>query len=484
MKIVGVMLWLAGIGASAFAAANLPRSAPEVQGVSSQAVLGFVAAAEQKIDALHSVMLVRRGHVVAEGWWAPYTAADRHQMYSLSKSFTSTAVGLAIADGKLKLEDTVLSFFPDQAPPKPSAHLQAMRVRDLLTMSTGHHAEDLQGFSYAATEPSAVKAFLALPVAHKPGTLFTYSTPATYMLSAILQKTTGETVLDYLGPRLFQPLGISMPTWDASAQGISLGGTGLNVRTEDIAKFGQLYLQRGRWEGKQLVPAAWVDTATSRWVSNGSSPTSDWDQGYGFQFWRCRYGVYRGDGAHGQFCIVFPDEDAVLAITAGTRNLQGVLNVVWETLLPELQKKVGALPADIAGNEALKKKLSSLVLKTPAVVPAPPIAADIMGRTFAFADNPQRIESVTLRTDSVQVVVNGVPRRVPIGAGKWLRDTDLHIAGTGGWTAPDTFTFEVARYTTPFTTRYTLKFTEKELTLEVQQNVGQARADRLVSQRL
>ncbi|HEY1107572.1 MAG TPA: serine hydrolase [Opitutaceae bacterium] len=483
MKIVGVMMCLAGMSATALAAAGLPRSTPEAQGVSTQAVQGFVAAAEAKIDALHSFMLVRRGHVVAEGWWAPYTAADRHQMYSLSKSFTSTAVGLAIADGKFKLEDTVLSFFPGEAPAKPSAHLQAMRVRDLLTMSAGHHTEDLPGVTYTSTETSAVKAFLSLPVAHKPGTLFTYSTPATYMLSAIVQKTTGETVLDYLGPRLFQPLGISMPTWDASAQGISMGGTGLNVRTEDIAKFGLLYLRRGQWEGRQLVPAAWVDTATSRWVSNGSSPTSDWDQGYGFQFWRCRYGVYRGDGAHGQFCVVFPDEDAVLAITAGTRNLQGVLNVVWETLLPELQKKAPALPADAAANAALAKKLASLALKTPATVPTPKIAESVMGRTFIFAENPQRVEALTLRADAVVVTINGAQRRIPLAAGRWVRDADLNLAGSGGWTAPDTFTFEVARYTTPFTTRYTLTFTETELTMEMQQNVAQARPDKLVGKR-
>ncbi len=188
----------------------LPRSTPEAQGVSSAAILGFIEAAEERINALHSVMIVRRGHVVAEGWWAPYAAELPHQMFSLSKSFTSTAVGLAIAEGKFAVDDPVLKFFPDEAPAQPSANLRALRVRDLLTMSTGHHNEDLQNFPYNGDE-SVVKKFLALPVTHKPGTFFVYNTPATYMLSAIVQKTTGQAVIDYLRPRLFEPLGIANP---------------------------------------------------------------------------------------------------------------------------------------------------------------------------------------------------------------------------------------------------------------------------------
>ena len=178
--------------------ARLPRSSPEAQGISSSAIMAFVQDAESKIDALHSVMIVRHGHVVAEGWWAPYGANTRHELYSLSKSFTSTAVGLAIAEGKLSLDDPVLKFFPTEAPANPSNNLKLMRVHDLLRMSTGHQTEP-------RLQPSpSVKAFLASPVAHKPGTHFMYNTPATYMLSAIVQKATGQTVLDYLRPRLFR----------------------------------------------------------------------------------------------------------------------------------------------------------------------------------------------------------------------------------------------------------------------------------------
>ncbi len=309
---------------SAPAAPPLPRSTPEEQGVSSAGILGFVEAAEQKGDALHSFMLLRHGQVVAEGWWTPYAAGEQHHVFSLSKSFTSTAVGLAIADGKLRLDDPIVGFFPGSAPAFLTQNLLQMRVRDLLRMSSGQRADDLKDFPYEE-KGDLVRNFLELPVPDVPGTHFVYNTPASLILSAIVQKVTGKTVLDYLGPRLFEPLGIEHPVWQATAEGISEGGYGLSIRTEDIARFGQLYLQRGRWEGRQLVPSAWVDEATSLQTANGSDPASDWNQGYGYQFWRCRHGFYRGDGAYGQFCIVMPQYDAVVAITSGTGDMPEVL---------------------------------------------------------------------------------------------------------------------------------------------------------------
>jgi CubicO group peptidase (beta-lactamase class C family) len=209
-----------------------------------------------------------------------------------------------------------------------------MRVRDLLTMNAGHQDE-----LNWREEMHWAKAFLAHPVPHKPGTHFRYNTPATYMLSAIVQQVTGETVLEYLTPRLFEPLGIATPQWDASPQGISIGGYGLYLKTEDIAKFGQLLLQKGEWEGMQLVPRAWIEQATSKQVANGSNPDSDWEQGYGFQFWRCRHNAYRGDGKDGQICLVLPNQNATIAITAHTSNMQGELNVIWEKLLPAFGDK-------------------------------------------------------------------------------------------------------------------------------------------------
>jgi CubicO group peptidase (beta-lactamase class C family) len=335
----------------------LPRSTPEEQGISSKAVQAFLDAADQ-INTLHSFMLLRHGKVIAEAWWQPESAEKPHILHSLSKSFTSTAVGLAIAGGKLNLDDHVLQFFPDSVPDDPSDNLKTLTVRDLLTMTGGHDTEPK-----AEKSGPSVKTFLAHPFVHKPGTHFQYNTMGTYTLSAIVTKVTGQTVLDYLKPRLFEPLGIEDPRWDASSEGNSLGGYGLYLRTEDIAKFGQLYLQKGKWNGRQLIPESWVEQATRRQVPNDQEGHSkmgpDWQQGYGFQFWRCRHNAYRGDGANGQLCVVMPDKDAVVAVTADTGEMQGELNVIWDKLYPAFQSE--PLPNDVAAQEKLRQAETNLV---------------------------------------------------------------------------------------------------------------------------
>ncbi len=192
------------------------RSTPEKQGVSSSKLHSFIEELDAHVDTMNSFMLVRHGHVVAEAWWTPYDAQTPHVLYSLSKSFTSTAVGMAIADGRLSIDDEVLKYFPEDAPAEPSAHLKAMRVRDLLRMTTGHTTEPSMWRDHpdSLTKGAAwTKKFLHHPVQFKPGTLFVYNTPATYMQSAIVQKVTGQTVRDYLIPKLFEPLGIETPHW-------------------------------------------------------------------------------------------------------------------------------------------------------------------------------------------------------------------------------------------------------------------------------
>jgi CubicO group peptidase (beta-lactamase class C family) len=358
--VLALVGWASSVSAEGFVPnpKSLPRSTPESQGVSSAQIRKFIETADQTVDTMHSFMLVRHGKVVAEAGWKPESPDKRHVLWSLSKSFTSTAVGMAVAEGKFSIDDPVLKFFPEEAPKEPSDKLKAMRVRDLLTMSTGHQEEPKVR---EIKDQTWVKTFLNHPVPHKPGAHFQYNTPATFMLSAIVQKTTGQTVVEYLKPRLFDPLGIEDPQWDANPEGITLGGYGLHVRTEDIAKFGQLYLQKGQWNGKPLISADWVALATSKQVSNGSDPTKDWDQGYGFQFWRSRHNAYRGDGKDGQFCIVLPEQDAVIAITANTGNMQAQLNVVWDELLPAFND--GPLPENAEEQAKLKDLCGQLEAK-------------------------------------------------------------------------------------------------------------------------
>lgn len=458
--------------------APLPRSTPEAQGVASSAILDFVTAANQNVNALHSFMLLRHGRVIAEGWWAPYEAQSPHVLYSLSKSFTSTAVGLAVAEGRLSLEDEVIKFFPDDAPVEPSNNLKAMRVRDLLRMNTGHETEPPR-----PPDQSWKKAFLSHPVRFKPGTHFLYNTSATYMLAAIVEKVTGMALVDYLQPRLFDPLGIARPNWDKSPEGITLGGYGLSVRTEDIARFGQLYLQKGRWQGKQLLPESWVAEATSFQTSNGSNPKSDWDQGYGYQFWRCRHGAYRGDGAFGQYCIVLPQQDAVIAITGGLGDMQAVLNVVWDKLLPGMAKS--PLRADKAAQAKLEQTLKNLSLRPQEGSATPP---NVFGRKYQLPENPRKLETVTLErspSGAVTLVlqIGGAEHRIECGQAAWKKgrapfgvwgapEKLQPIAASGAWTADDTFTARICLTEAPFVYTLCLKFSDGELRFNCQTNVG------------
>lgn len=334
---------------------GLPRSSPEAQGVSSASIRAFVEAADQQVNVMHSFMLVRHGHVIAEGWWKPERPQKPHVMWSLSKSFTSTAVGLAIDEGLLSVDDGVLQFFPEYAPANASGNLKAMRVRDLLTMTTGHDSEPR-----FTPDASWEQSFFDHPVPHEPGTHFLYNSPASHMLSSIVQKVTGQTMLDYLRPRLFEPLGIQNPQWDMSPQGVTIGGWGLHICTEDIARFGLLYLQKGRWNEGQLVPEEWTRQATSKQVPNGNDPNRDWTQGYGFQFWCCRHGAYRGDGRDGQFCVVLPELDAVVAMTAQTADLQAQLTLVWDKLLPAFSASI--LPPASDEENHLRQILDNLAV--------------------------------------------------------------------------------------------------------------------------
>ena len=485
-------LAVAGAAAAAQPGSALPRSTPERQGISSAAILAFVQAADTAVDAMNGFMLVRHGHVVAEGWWSPYDARTPHVLYSLSKSFTSTAVGLAAGEGKLTLDDEVLKYFPEDAPAQPTANLRQMRVRDLLRMSTGHQTEPrfwLAEEDSAARGATWVQRFLAHPVPFKPGTHFLYNTPATYMLSAIVQKATGQTLLDYLGPRLFAPLGIEGHTWGASPQGVTLGGYGLDARTEDVAKLGQLYLQKGVWNGRQLLPPGWADSATARQTSNGSHPQSDWDQGYGYQFWRSRHGTYRGDGAFGQYMLVLPQHDAVVAINSGVRDMQAVMNLVWEKLLPAMG--AGALPADPGAQGELRARLASLSVGLPPGRRTSPLAARVSGRWYEVAANDRGLRAIALdlRSSGPALLVRTAAgeTRTPVGLGAWVRSAggfangierllavprQPAVAAAGAWASDSVFVVKLVAPETPFYSTLTFRFDGDRLALDGEHNVS------------
>lgn len=470
-------LWLPKTYAEA-TIAKISRSTPEAQGVSAAGILDFLDAIGREKIELHSFMMLRHGQVIAEGWWEPYGPELVHTMYSMSKSFTSTAVGFAVAEGKLSVADKVISFFPDDLPEKISDNLAAMRVQDLLTMTPGNEKEPTGS---VIKEENWARAFLAQNIAHQPGTQFMYNSVATYMCSAIVQKVTGRTVLDYLTPRLFDPLGISGMRWETCPRGINTGGWGLSIQTEGLAKFGQLLLQKGRWNGKQLLPAAWIDEATRFHIQQpgGDKPDrpkaqNDWLQGYGYQFWRCQGTAFRGDGAFGQFTIVLPEQDAVIVMTSENKNMQGQLDLVWKHLLPAFDAK-SPPAADLSRLRALKLAPPRGGRTSPnAVSRSYQLAANDLGlktAEFSFAGDQCVFKAdyhhVTCGFESWQrgeAAFPGTPPRL-ISGGMPKEPAPAKIAASAAWADDSTLVMTWRYYETPHSDTVTCRFDGDRVTI-------------------
>jgi CubicO group peptidase (beta-lactamase class C family) len=375
---------------------KLPRSVPESEGVSSSGFIDFLNAIDTGRQEIHSFMFIRHGKVIAEGWWNPYGPDYRHLLYSASKTFTATGIGLAASENRLKLSDKVISFFPYSLPDTIGNYMRELTVENLLTMSVGQDPAAMG----AGRDEDWITAFLKDEPVYKPGTVFKYNNMATFMLSAIVQQVTGMTLFDYLKPRIFDPLNIHGIDWDMNPQGINLGMIGLRLHTEDLAKFGQLLLQRGKWNNKQLIPEDWIKEATSFKIESNDPSNklpkemNDWAQGYCYQMWRGRNNSVRLDGMAGQFVILFPDKDAIVVLTANARNTQEELNLVHNYLIPAI-KSNRALPANPESFNELQKKQSILILK-PQVskVSATEFEKKISEKEFILEDNDYQIQSV------------------------------------------------------------------------------------------
>ena len=321
----------------------LPRNTDQI--IKLKKVLNkYLEAVKKDSQDLHSIMILQHGQIITEKWLGEHSPTELHIMNSVTKTFTATAIGFAVKEGKLKLTDKVISFFPEYLPTNISDNLKEMEIKHLITMTCGHDVEPFEEVTKGTEPGSWEKAFLAAPVAHKPGTKFLYNSVGSYMLAAIVQKVTGEKVIDYLYPRLFRPLGITGVTWEMSPSAVNIGGWGLYMRTEDMAKMGQFILQKGKWNDKQLLPASWIEDASTAFTKQApqwnTDPTkwkeSDWVQGYGYQMWICRHNAFRADGKDGQFIIMVPEKDAVIITTANISDMQSELNLIWKYILPAL----------------------------------------------------------------------------------------------------------------------------------------------------
>jgi CubicO group peptidase (beta-lactamase class C family) len=448
---------------------SLPRSTPADQGVDPAAILSFIDALDERPDIeMHSLMVVRHGRVVAEGWWAPYSAGRPQQLYSLSKSFTATAAAFAQAEGLFALDDTVVSHFPEFAADITDPRSRSVKVRNVASMASGHIRETLrEALERDPEEP--VRGFLLTPPDRDPGTVFAYNQPCTYTLASIVQRNAGMPLTQYLRPRLFDPLGIGHVGWHTFPPGREQGFSGLHARTEDIAKLGLVYLQQGWWEGTQLIPKEWVAEATAVQVSNSENTNPDWQQGYGFQFWMSRHG-YRGDGAFGQFCVILPEQDAVVVTTAYTLDMQAMLDAMWTRLLPGMG---AAPPGTASAHDQLAARLARLELPASLGAPGPGDWGQWISGPFsvtaslADAQAPPFLPSAETYVTSIEMaqrpdgwqislVEPGNALTFPVGSGSWtISDhADRHgdtipVAASGGWVDDQTLRAEVIFLETP-----------------------------------
>ncbi|MGY6022879.1 serine hydrolase domain-containing protein [Streptomyces spinosirectus] len=453
----------------------LPASDPAAQGVDAAGVHAFLDALEAAPDIEpHSLMILRHGRLVASGWWAPYTAERPHLLYSLSKSFTATAAAIAAAEGLLRFDDPVISYFPEFEADITDPRSRAMLVRHVASMASGHEAETLPR-ALATDRADMVRGFLLIPPERAPGTVFAYNQPTTYSLAAIVQRVTGQPLTQYLRPRLLDPLGIGKAAWLRDRAGRELGFSGLHAATDAVARLGQLYLQDGVWEGERLLPEGWVADAARPHIGNGDGTAegalSDWQQGYGFQFWNSRHG-YRGDGAYGQFCLVLPEHDAVIATTAATEQMQELLNLVWRHLLPAFGPE--PLPQRQDADRALRERMAGLTLAPSPGKPAPPERAqDWSGAGFTphggvCAAQPKLTEVAVRSGDggwTLRLTEDGHDLDVPVGQAGWtVTDVPLPTAVSGGWADADTLAVDIQFLETPHRLSVTCSLADRTFT--------------------
>ncbi len=451
----------------------LPRSTPEAEGISSTALRKF-AEALRGLDSVHSVMVMRHGRVVAEGWKKPYGPETPHMLFSLSKSFTSCAVGFACAEGKLSLDARLVDLFRDKLPECYDPKFETMRIRHLLSMTSGHDHCTMADMQHA---PDWERAFFRTTPVYEPGTHFCYNSGASYMLSAAVVRATKESLCDYLRPRLFGPLGIAPRLWELSPQGIETGGWGFNLTTEEIASFAQCLLDGGRRDGRQVIPAEYLAQATSIQSDNSMNDQPDWKVGYGFQFWRCRHNAFRGDGAFGQYAIAMPEQGIAIAITSGLRNMQQILDLVWDFVLPAAQNS--ALPPAAEEESALRQELAAWAM--PVLTSA---GAELPRRIYHLEANDLQFKELSFASqgDHVELSLDGETLRAGFGFQAdnlltWREALPRRVAASVRRISDREFELLACCYETPFQWHIQLEFGDDTVTLVRRANVCFRTAD-------
>jgi CubicO group peptidase (beta-lactamase class C family) len=427
---------------------------PSEHGVNPEGIAGFIDAVEADpgIEP-HGLIIQRNGRRIAEGHWRPHDGRRSRLLYSLSKTFTGTALALQIGEGRISLDDLVSDHLPE-AFEGADPGLRGLRIRHIASMSSGHNRETM-GEANARDPEDPVRGFLRIPPDAEPGTLFAYNQPPVLTLATILQKLAGERLVDYLRPRLFDPLGIGDVRSQQLRPGIDLGYSGVHTNLDAVARLGQLYLDDGVHNGRRLLPPGWVRQASQLQISNAQNTEPDWQQGYGFQLWMSRHG-YRGDGAFGQYMVVLPEQNAVIAMVSCTANMQTVLDLMWTHLLPAMTDDVRV---SASADQRLADRLASLSLPTAQTRRAghsvSPINASFSAAPYG-ANSHRSITSITANGNTLTIHEGEKSLHVPLSTA-WTRDARDAIAASAAQLSDGRIVVDVVPLDTPHHLEITLQ---------------------------
>ncbi len=361
------------------------KATPESCGISSKNIIDFTEALCQAQGDLetHSFLIIRHGKLVCEGYFAPYNKDTQHSLFSVSKSFTSMAIGFLVDEGKISVDDYIHTYFPELINEDINKENLKIKIHDLLSMSFGQ-----QGGAVHEGQKRSDAMLYDFFYRNKDiecGTEFRYDSYGTYMLSALVKKLTGMNVPEYLMPKLFNPLGINQPYYLKDSIGINVGYTGMRMTLRDLAKVGYVYLNGGKWEGEQLISKEWIDIATKKHIDTNSPTGEDWQQGYCYQLWKGRYNTTRLCGANGQMCVIMPDYDAIFVVNSGYDNpkIKNVLEAFYENIMLNMKHK--PLEEDKENFEKLEKVLENLKI-TFKFSEMSPMAEIVNGNTYKIPE--------------------------------------------------------------------------------------------------
>lgn len=444
--------------------------------IASSEIYNFVAECEanEKINLINFALL-QNDEILAQFCKKPYKKNSRQLLFSITKSFTSLAVGMVIDRGLICLDDYVVSFFPEELPKKPHPNLLKMQIRHLLTMTTGIHDNT---YSELFPQPNWIKAFLAQDFPHEPGTYYRYSTHATHMLSAIIEKMSGASLENFLNDNMFSVMGIAQVQWEYSPEGLTAGGMGLSLCPSSLSKVARMLLNKGIYNGKRIISEEYITLATSPQAIKQDDIT---DPGkhfsgyqYGFQFHISPNNTYRADGAFGQFCVVYPDKNFAIIATSQKTETESFLDLIDKYFINN------GTYEDSISQKQLAAYLSELSFTAPNQECK---IYDMPQCLYSLEDNELNIKKIGLTENKLQMIFsNGIQDNIDIdfgnpvyGKSHFIKDLQVHLQEhcvLASWESESTLILTIYYIETPYVLEYRLNFSDSKVKFTFSINVN------------